>query len=258
MASRKGRAVSLKGISRTVIIPPKVTTQADRIPDDLPDFIPGVPLILKDTLDFPNWDFQVRQILENVGLQDLVDSDIPHPKLDHKTYTRWRECSKALQSWLTGQISDELLLRFRLTVDKKGFADEAYKVIKMIILEHGIVRCENVVYDLVKKTRADYSTTSQYVEDFKSNYVLAKELQCGLPPFTASLLMLKEIRSDFPAWVASVEYVMPVYVASTYTEDDFFTLCRVAIELCAVKRLLRMSPLSAPGAATAPHPENDS
>ncbi|PYH74264.1 uncharacterized protein BO88DRAFT_409641 [Aspergillus vadensis CBS 113365] len=246
MASRKGRTVSLKGISRTMIIPPKVPTQADRIPDDLPDFTPGVPLILKNTLDFPDWD-----------VQDLVDSDLPHPKHDHKAYTRWRDCSKAVQSWLTGQISDGVLLRFRLTLGKKGFADEAYKVIKMIILEHGIVRCENVVYDLVKKTRADYSTTSQYVEVFKSNYVLAKELHCGLPPFTASLLMLREIRYDFPAWVASVEYVMPVYVGNTYTDDDFFTLCSVAIELCAVKRLLRMSPLSATGAVTAPHPEND-
>lgn len=76
------------------------------------------------------------------------------------------------------------------SVDDKDFVDEAYKVIKKIVLGHGIVGRQSVVYNLVRKTRGDYSTARQYVEDFRNNYILAKELQCGLPLFTASLLKL--------------------------------------------------------------------
>ncbi|GKZ50057.1 hypothetical protein AbraIFM66951_002904 [Aspergillus brasiliensis] len=39
---------------------------------------------------------------------------------------------------------------------------------------------------LVKRSRKDYSTAGQYVEDFENNYTFAKELDCGLSPFVAS------------------------------------------------------------------------
>ncbi|GKZ34174.1 hypothetical protein AbraIFM66950_004358 [Aspergillus brasiliensis] len=230
MASQRGRTISLKNISRTNIGLPKGTTQADRIPDILPDTIPGVPHLLKGLSDFPNWDFQVRQVLQHIGLQDLVDPDLPHPKEDHENYAGWHNYSQRLQIWLIGQISNEVLSKFRLSVDKKDFADEAYKAIKKAILGRGIVGRQNVVYNLVKKTRDDCSTARQYVEDFKNNYILAKELQCGIPPFTASLLMLWEIRPDFPTWVECVECAMPDDAGSTYTDNDFFTLCRNAVE----------------------------
>ncbi|GLA39187.1 hypothetical protein AnigIFM63309_006519 [Aspergillus niger] len=230
MAFQQGRAVSFRNLSRITIGLPKGTTQADRIPDDLPESIPGVLFLLKGCSNFPNWDFHVRQILKEIGLQDLIDLDLPHPKKDHKNYAEWHRCSKCLQTWLTRQITGELMEEFVSSVDDKVFSDEAYKVIKKIVLGHGIVGRQNVVYNLVRKTRGDYSTARQYVEDFRNNYILAKELQCGLPPFTASLLMLREILFDFPAWVASVEHAMSADAGSNYTDNDFFTLCRNAVE----------------------------
>lgn len=227
MPSQQGRAIFFRDLSLT---PPKGTTQADRIPDDLPDTIPGLPFLLRGWSDFPKWEFQVRLVLENLGLQDLVDRDLSRPEENHKNYIRWHSCSKRLQIWLTRQLSGEVMEEFVSSVDDKDFADEAYKVIRRIVLGHGVVRCQNVAYKLVRMTRADYSTAGQYIENFKNIYILAKQLQCGLPPFTASLLMLREILHDIPTWVAMIEQTMPADAGSTYTDNDFFTLCRNAIE----------------------------
>lgn len=86
MAFHQGRAVSFRNLLRITIGLPKGTTQADRIHDDLPESIPGVLFLLKGCSNFPNWDFQVRKILEDIGLQDLIDLDLPHPKKDHRNY----------------------------------------------------------------------------------------------------------------------------------------------------------------------------
>ncbi|KAI2966591.1 hypothetical protein CBS147324_7348 [Aspergillus niger] len=230
MAFEVGRGVSFKNLSLEGEVPTEPTTQADRLPAQMPDGVPGLPLLLHGRENFSKWDFQVKQALKNVGLEDLIKLDLPRPSAQHEKFKAWHSYSRVLQSWLTGQLSGKVMDQFQASADKKDYVDDAYKAIRRIVMGHGIVLCQSVAYNLVKPKRSDYATAGDYIQDFWNNYVLAKELRCGIPPFTASLLLLREIQTDMPAWATNMECKMPENAESLCTDNDFFTLCRNAIE----------------------------
>ncbi|GKZ23815.1 hypothetical protein AbraCBS73388_010408 [Aspergillus brasiliensis] len=165
MASGPGRSISLEHLSFTRGV--QATTQADRLPKIVPGGVPGLPLLLRGRSNFLQWDFEVKQELKLAGLRDLIDLDLPRPATTHEKYATWHDYSMLLQSWL-------------------DYADDAYRTIRKIALGHGVIACQSLVYSLVKRSRKDYSTAGQYVEDFENNYTFAKELDCGLSPFVAS------------------------------------------------------------------------
>ncbi|GKZ30816.1 hypothetical protein AbraIFM66950_010406 [Aspergillus brasiliensis] len=234
MASGPGRSISLEHLSFTRGV--QATTQADRLPKVVPDGVPGLPLLLRGRSNFLQWDFEVKQELKLAGLRDLIDLDLPRPATTHEKYAAWHNYSRGLQSWLVGQLSGGLTREFRLTSDAKDYADDAYRTIRKIALGHGVVACQSLVYSLVKRSRKDYSTAGQYVEDFENNYTFAKELDCGLSPFVASLLLLRELYPEFTSWVMTEESAIPGDAGKTYTDNDFFRLCRRAIKECERNR----------------------
>ncbi|KAI2936716.1 hypothetical protein CBS147322_11060 [Aspergillus niger] len=82
--------------------------------------------------------------------------------------------------------------------DAHDYADDAYEVIKSLVLGHGHTFYQTTYFDLIHKRRSDYSTVEQYVEAFKHAYNFAKKLKVGISPYCGLLHLLKELESDLP------------------------------------------------------------
>ncbi|PYH87460.1 hypothetical protein BO71DRAFT_404645, partial [Aspergillus ellipticus CBS 707.79] len=189
----RGGSISFLHISKDNSTTTLPTTQADRIPKKLPESLDGVSELLKGRGDYKTWDFRVRQALKNIRLQNLIEKDLARLISTHENYTIW-------------------YTRFIASNDPKNYADNAFVIIRRL------------------KKRSDFSTVSQYVNNFKQAYTLVKQLDCLLIPYYGLLLLLKQVKSDLLTWTATVELQLPNDAAKTLKESEFFDYCKNTIE----------------------------
>ncbi|PYH95904.1 hypothetical protein BO71DRAFT_449042 [Aspergillus ellipticus CBS 707.79] len=210
MAARGGSVLFLH-ISKDNSTTTLPTTQADRIPKKLPESLDGVSELLKGCGDYKTWDFR-----------DFIEKDLARPISTHENYTIWHAVSINIQTWLVNQLSKDVLERFIASNDPKDYADDAFVTIRRLVLGHGHTLCQTAFNNLIWKKRSDFSTISQYVNDFKQAYTLVKQLDCPLTPYCGLLLLLKQVESDLPTWTATVELQLPNNAAKTLKESEFF------------------------------------
>ncbi|PWY69646.1 hypothetical protein BO94DRAFT_539983 [Aspergillus sclerotioniger CBS 115572] len=85
MAFQVGTSLNIEGLLRAKANRGPPTTQADRLPENLIKNVSGMPLLLHRCSNFTGWDFELKQILKNISLKDLVNLDLPKPPI---IYTR--------------------------------------------------------------------------------------------------------------------------------------------------------------------------
>ncbi|PYH59923.1 uncharacterized protein BO96DRAFT_419956 [Aspergillus niger CBS 101883] len=114
--------------------------------------------------------------------------------------------------------------------DAYDYADDAYEVIKSLVLDYGHTLCQTTYFNLIYKRRSDYSTVEQYVEAFKYAYNFAKELKVGISLYCGLLYLLKELESDLPTWMSIIECNLPDNTADTLQEKEFLVYYRTIIK----------------------------
>ncbi|RAH54569.1 hypothetical protein BO85DRAFT_452436 [Aspergillus piperis CBS 112811] len=219
-------------MSLTQVNPTEAVTQADRLPMTPPKGLSGLPILLKGRSNYTDWEFHLECAFRDAGLEDLIDLKLPKPANTHAKYAAWHNYSMTVAYYLVGQLGDEVVRQFRRSKEDKKYVDDAFKLIRTIVLGHGVVDCQIVVMKLTRGMRSDYSTARQYIDDFMEAYDVAVKLDCSISPFVASLLMMYELQSEFPTWASTVEHSMPGNAGQAYTEEQFRDLCRSALEEC--------------------------
>ena len=114
-----------------------VHDQSTNLPSKFPDTLPAVNKKLSTKADYVGWAYSIKEALETYDIEDLIDLSLPRPKLGSSKYDRWREYSKRVKTWLSGQIASNVTDQVIQLPDASRYADDHYSKIISVINGEG-------------------------------------------------------------------------------------------------------------------------
>lgn len=197
-----------------VILP---RTQATKLPEINQITLPSIkPLEKGKRFNIWPWKFRVQSTLIQFGLEDLIDPNISRPSKDHLHYDRWRSWSTFVRCWLLCQVDRlvvedlECFRRYRnleLDSDDKfpRYADDLYSLIGEAFRRGEETAKARAAITIRKIRRRDFDSAESYVLKWLGAVRHLSDLKIPLDPYTATKLMLYDLRDDMPVTINQLE-----------------------------------------------------
>ncbi|KAJ5085043.1 hypothetical protein N7532_009814 [Penicillium argentinense] len=189
--------------------PESTDCQADGLPEVQPIEMPSIVKLDQDG-SFRTWAESVHRELVSLQADRVVDTKIPRPAEDDARYTRWREWSITIRSWLFAQLTNDMmdyvLVFYRQQVEKGAiprYADEVF---------HLIERASNAltgeapaaISSFWEARRNQFPTVKDYIIAWRAAVEDLHENDQAISPYMATQIMFSELKSDMPLLIKTL------------------------------------------------------
>lgn len=185
--------------------PPRMPSidQSTYIPNLTSDFtIPTNPDFLREPEEFEPWLAQVKLILQEYGLDALIDIKTPRPELNSPKAETWKYFSLLVRDWLVKNMSWKIYT----AVLNKGFridlADEF--ILNARLAFQTMTQITILTNKVLFLERGCYRTTTMFVRALLANFVAAWETGVEIKPQLVLGKLFMELRCDLPHFVQKV------------------------------------------------------
>lgn len=135
-----------------------------------------------------------------------------------------------VRSWLVNQVDTTIINEFWNLTSPTTFANNAFEAIKNIVVGTGHFESRTTYVTAIQMRRDDYASIEQYVTNFQSYYQYSNKLGTTITPYSAMLLMLKQLQPELPNWVSNIENNFKEDAVKSTKENNFFDACKAAID----------------------------
>jgi hypothetical protein len=122
------------------------------------------------------------------ALEWLLDSEIPRPEKSHPSYERWKYWSRLIASWMYGQIDAVLQSKVRNLLKTPKYADKMYD--ELMTMTQGSDMLQTAFLEMRKfdkMKRSDYSSASEYLEEYQKQYHVLARFKAAPSPCSRSV-----------------------------------------------------------------------
>ncbi|KAL1849515.1 hypothetical protein Plec18170_007422 [Paecilomyces lecythidis] len=188
------------------------------LPRDLPK-----EYVLQDFIDFEDWHFMVKNRLDDLGLADLINAEIPRPPQDDiQTYEKWRKMSLRVNIWLCNQVSQPILKLRPMRSTELTFADEHMAFFREQASSYKVSAVNRTWHAVMNMKRSQFDSLEKYVEEWRRTILKAEQQDLFLG---AILELLRNVKDDIPDWTHSI--IMRLYMDQPegLSQEEFHRYC---------------------------------
>ncbi|KAJ5795080.1 hypothetical protein N7457_001679 [Penicillium paradoxum] len=143
--------------------------------------------------DFDDWEGVVIKQLQGLKLQNLIDDQIERPKRCDPAAKRWWDLSLRVSSWLSDRLAPPLKNEIVLRGSKVNLADDFMRKCRRQLKAEGHGAMVKATTKFWKTKRTDFDTITEFVTEVKSRYKTTMDLNCGLRPYHALVLLVDQL-----------------------------------------------------------------
>ncbi|KAJ6118841.1 hypothetical protein N7471_013461 [Penicillium samsonianum] len=150
--------------------------------------------LLKEKEDFDNWFNAVSRILEGHGLQRLIDKNILRPTRNSPNAETWMKLSMQVSSWLRICIDPDVAKYITSSGKRTKWADDFMHECKLHMRGEGHGALSAAMVKFMGTKKAEFSTTTEFIEALQQRFKTANDLKAGLPPYAAIVIMVTQLQ----------------------------------------------------------------
>lgn len=226
------------GVSNQLTSQLRLPTQGSRLPEISRITFPSIIPKLGTNLLMNVWVRKVHGILRRLGLDNVIDSQIPRPSRQDANYAKWKYWSFTVGRWLLGQVDAGVIGNLRafdlvteetFTKEPPFYADETFSRIQSSELFQEMGYASN---DLHSIRREDFPTAASYVIAWMQAVQIATDLSLSVSPFTA-LMKFNAIRDEVPESRHLLNGILwGGKAAHQITHNEFLMCCVRLLAMC--------------------------
>jgi hypothetical protein len=192
-----------------------------------------IPSLLKEAGNFDEWYNVVIQILQNHGLDRLIDLSFPRPMRNAVEAENWMKCSMQVRAWLYRCIDSSLAQEITTRAGRTAWADEFMHECRAHMKGKGHRGISEALMELLKIEHSEFDTAEEFVTELKRRFRNAKAVEPTLPPYYAVVILITEL-SQIPdmADFTDVKEAQLQQMKNPVKEvavRDFFAYCSDAV-----------------------------
>lgn len=174
----------------------------------------------------------IHGILIPLGLEDVLDDQIPRPCETDPGYENWKSWSKVVRCWLLNQLSPTVIenlelfcRRVNVEVDLEDqlprYAGDLYTLAgKAFIAGEECMKSKAAI--AIRTTRRDkFESAGEYIEEWKNVTLQLYTQSTPIDFYVAIKLMFPDLRDEMPMTVTMLEDKIPTSVS----RGRFIELC---------------------------------
>ncbi|KAJ5784478.1 uncharacterized protein N7503_009690 [Penicillium pulvis] len=160
----------------------KQITQGTNLKQSIEYEIFYTPIVLAGPLH-DKWLADVKAVLQQNGLERLIDITIPHPKTTDASWGHWHVTSSHMRCWLAAGLPRRLLKKVNKSNDNVTYADGFMEVALKEIRYNLFNMHLKLTAELASLKGADFPTLKEYMVTFLHVYKRLQELQATPPSY---------------------------------------------------------------------------
>lgn len=140
------------------------------------------PIVLAGPLH-DKWLTDVKTVLQQNGLEKLIDTTIPHPQTTDASWGHWHVISSLIRCWLAAGLPRRLLRKVNKVKDDLTYADRFLEVVLCEVRYKLFNTHLKLTAELTSLKAANFPTLKEYMVTFLHLYKCLQELQANPPSY---------------------------------------------------------------------------
>ncbi|KAK4908566.1 hypothetical protein LTR66_017554, partial [Elasticomyces elasticus] len=143
------------------------------------------------------WRNEVLGVLRPLGLDGLINLELPRPHESDEQYIKWRFWTPTVARWLLNQVDDTIQSHVKAQTTEVVRADTVYQTIRMVNSGNHRLYIERELQKWHNLKRSDFGKAADFIMAFQNQYNRLKIEEEEDPAGMALGRLLNEMQGEF-------------------------------------------------------------
>lgn len=157
--------------------------------------LPKLTLTLQGPKNMEEWLHEVKLVLADRNLENLIDITVPRPPWSHPDALKWQTLSRQVQVWLREGITGRIVPHVMGRKPRSELADEFLEDIKKAVERFRIHWDNEALVELLRYNRSKCDSAKAFIGSLSLMY---RHLWVPVPAHIVIFILLKELGEEMP------------------------------------------------------------